>query len=142
MRLCIQFFPVLFFLICQGFTFFKELATAGSFFYIYIDMSPSQKFLKFYLSRAWINLSKAHRKMFPLCQKCLKERGQIVKGRICDHISGICTDGKFDPQKALNPKNLRSLCLSCHNKVTFSSGSDQYISREREKLGKMQSFDY
>ena len=72
---------------------------------------------------------------------CL-EKNLITKARCVDHIHGILTDGKFDRVKAFDQNNLRSLCLDCHNKVTFSSGSDQYLEKERGKLGKVKEFEY
>ena len=95
----------------------------------------------FYKSTQWKRLSILHRKQHPLCVLCL-ERNQFSKAQCVDHIKGITKEGKFDRSLAFDQKNLRSLCFTCHNQVTFCSTSDQYIMREQAKLGKVKTFNY
>ena len=89
--------------------------------------------MRFYETKAWRKLSSWHRRKFPLCGLCL-EKNLIRKAQCTDHRHGITTNGVFDRVKAFDKSNLRSLCFSCHGKITFSAFSDQYISKQRKKL--------
>ena len=86
----------------------------------------------FYRSTQWKKLSLQHRKKDPLCVLC-SERNQFSKAQCVDHISGIRNkEGRFDRNLAFDRNNLRSLCFQCHNQVTFSATSDQYIERAKQ----------
>ena len=48
-----------------------------------------------------------------LCQECLK-KGIIRQGEAVHHIVEITPDNVTDPNIALNPDNLVTLCRECH----------------------------
>jgi 5-methylcytosine-specific restriction protein A len=74
----------------------------------------------FYNSKEWQLLRKMKLQRNPLCEQCLLE-GRRTRATDVDHVIGINHGGP-----ALDIRNLRSLCHSCHSIKT------NYI----EKLGK------
>jgi len=73
--------------------------------------------LAFYASSVWKALSRAHRLQNPWCSLCASE-GRSTPAVQVDHIVGI----RQAPDRALDPENLQSLCMSCHNRKTFAEG--------------------
>ena len=73
--------------------------------------------LAFYASSAWKALSKAYRQANPWCVVCAVE-GRSVLAAQADHILGL----RQAPERALDPENLQSLCMRCHNRKTFAEG--------------------
>ena len=72
---------------------------------------------KFYVSKEWRSLRKSHIESQPLCQSCLK-KGTVKdcttkNAGVVDHITPIRIGGK-----ALDPNNLQTLCVKCHNDKT------------------------
>lgn len=60
-----------------------------------------------------------------LCQRCLKE-GKIRPGDTIHHIIAITPDNVTDPNIALNPENLMTLCRDCHAAVHKKSLDKRY----------------
>jgi 5-methylcytosine-specific restriction endonuclease McrA len=48
-----------------------------------------------------------------LCQECLK-KGIIKQGEAVHHIVELTPENVLDPDVALNPDNLETLCRECH----------------------------
>lgn len=71
---------------------------------------------KFYHTGAWINVRGYvfHRDQM-LCQDCLK-KGLYTPAEEVHHIVELTPSNINDPNIALNPDNLISLCRSCHAK--------------------------
>ena len=71
----------------------------------------------FYSTPAWRSVRRRQLDAEPYCAECFKE-GRIVKASIVDHIVPIKEGGaKYDP------KNLQSLCWSCHSRKSILEGS-------------------
>jgi len=70
---------------------------------------------KFYQSLHWRKLRQYHITRNPLCTQCTKS-GLTVVADVVDHIIEI----RDDPTRRLDPKNLQSLCHSCHNNKTVA----------------------
>lgn len=60
---------------------------------------------KFYNTSSWVNLSKSHRKHYPVCEICSKEFTTET-----DHMIEISVTEEYK----LNPDNLIAVCKSCH----------------------------
>jgi 5-methylcytosine-specific restriction endonuclease McrA len=69
---------------------------------------------KFYLSKEWRNLREYKLSLDPYCYEC-KKNDRFVGAVHVHHIIDIADD----PNKALNIKNLLSLCKACHSRITF-----------------------
>lgn len=71
---------------------------------------------QFYHTGAWINVRGYvfHRDQM-LCQDCLK-KGLYTPAEEVHHIVELTPSNINDPNIALNPDNLISLCRSCHAK--------------------------
>ena len=83
--------------------------------YSKVSESPYRaKARKFYSSRPWRLLSEAYRTRNPLCATCLTN-GRTTAANVADHIVEISEQwsGRLDP------KNLQSLCNSCHSVKTY-----------------------
>lgn len=63
--------------------------------------------------RRWRRLRAAHISAHPLCASCFK-RDRIVEAKVVDHITPHLGNEKI----FFDPKNLQSLCFSCHNRKT------------------------
>jgi 5-methylcytosine-specific restriction protein A len=64
----------------------------------------------FYASRAWKDLREAHARDHPLCAPC-EAQGITTMMRHVHHV--IPRD--VDPSRAIDPGNLESVCIPCHN---------------------------
>lgn len=64
----------------------------------------------FYQSKQWRNLRARHIKKQPLCQHCLR-RHSVKEADVVDHIIEL----EDNYELRLDPRNLQSLCHSCHN---------------------------
>ena len=74
------------------------------------------KVSKIYNSKQWKALRNAYIMQNPLCECCL-ERGITKAASEVHHITPILT-GKDDLEMldiALNPNNLKALCVECHH---------------------------
>ncbi|NAP01320.1 HNH endonuclease [Halomonas sp. MG34] len=70
---------------------------------------------KIYHTSTWRKLREAYySKQYGICEWC-GEPGDIV-----DHIEEITNENVNDPFITYNEENLQLLCLSCHNKKTFT----------------------
>lgn len=69
------------------------------------------KYQRFYRSTEWKKLSHRWLMMHPLCVSC-EARGIYRKGDLVDHIVEL----RDDWTKRLDPDNLETMCISCHNK--------------------------
>lgn len=72
---------------------------------------------EFYHSAAWRRLSRA----FLLSKNYICERCG-APAEIAHHKRYLTPANVNDPDIALNPANLESLCLNCHNAEHFSAG--------------------
>lgn len=81
----------------------------------------------FYSSKAWRDLRAAHLQQHPLCEDC-KAKGRTVPATAVDHIEDRCDA----PHRELDPTNLSSKCVSCHNRKTARTQAR----RRRETSGK------
>lgn len=72
---------------------------------------------EFYHSAAWRRLSRA----FLLSKNYICERCG-APAEIAHHRRYLTPANVDDPDIALNPANLESLCLTCHNAEHFSAG--------------------
>ena len=69
---------------------------------------------KFYRSSAWRNVrGYVFIRDQMLCQDCLK-KGLYTPAREVHHIIELTPENITDPEIALNPDNLISLCRKCH----------------------------
>ncbi len=77
----------------------------------YERRADRQEAKNFYSSTTWIRLRDAHRAEHPLCEPCLsRSRTTPV-----DHVHHkIPRESR--PDLALDPSNLESVCLPCHNR--------------------------
>jgi 5-methylcytosine-specific restriction protein A len=62
---------------------------------------------------SWKRLRIQHLKAEPLCRFC-RAMGRLVAAEVVDHIVDI----QVRPELRLDPANLRSLCVPCHNRRT------------------------
>jgi 5-methylcytosine-specific restriction endonuclease McrA len=76
-------------------------------------MKVDSKYIRFYNSKAWKNMSYQYRLNNPCCEHCLK-RGIIKQANVVDHVQEI----RFHWDLRLDTNNLQSLCHSCHNTKT------------------------
>lgn len=60
----------------------------------------------------WTRLSRAYRKIYPLCRICL-DIGKPTPGALVDHIIPLDEGGE-----RLDEKNMQTLCRPCHAKKT------------------------
>jgi 5-methylcytosine-specific restriction endonuclease McrA len=83
----------------------------------------------FYESKAWkIRKAQVFRRDGYLCQYC-KRYGRIREAKIVHHIKHL----DEYPELALEPKNLVSLCIACHNKEHPEKGT----AGNRARYGRM-----
>ena len=83
----------------------------------------------------WKRIRKRILKSHPLCKHCLAE-GKIELATEVDHIKRVVTaTGKIDTVRFFSLSNMQPLCRTHHNIKTHSSVGDDYIDRNREKLG-------
>ena len=68
-----------------------------------------------------------------LCQECLK-KGIIRQGEAVHHIVEITPDNVSDPNIALNPENLVTLCRQCHKAMHKKALDRRY---EIDELGRV-----
>jgi len=81
----------------------------------YYDPYPNedrQADIKFYKSAAWQHLRRWHLARNPICVDC-----QAVERLQVHHV----IPRKVDPSRALDPTNLKTLCIVCHAKVEKAS---------------------
>jgi 5-methylcytosine-specific restriction protein A len=64
----------------------------------------------FYQSKEWRTLRAQHLRENPCCEMC---RPIVTPAVIVHHIIEV----KDDPTKALDPENLLSCCVACHNTI-------------------------
>jgi 5-methylcytosine-specific restriction protein A len=64
----------------------------------------------FYDSKKWKKIRNRQLNKYPLCERCLG-MGDVVRAAVVDHI----VPWKGDRSLAIDPDNLQSLCVSCHN---------------------------
>lgn len=83
----------------------------------YKDNRDKQK--KFYSSTKWIKCRKAYASEHPICERCIL-KGIVTPVYIVHHKIEVTEENVNDPQITLNPDNLESLCLECHNAEHFS----------------------
>src|SRR4051812_25137497 len=69
----------------------------------------------------WKKLRAAHRRAYPFCVRC-GARGEAV-----DHIVPV----RQAPERRLDPTNVRTLCTSCHSKITAWHDTPGKYRRER-----------
>ena len=83
----------------------------------------------------WKRISKAYRKVHPLCEMCLAKR-IITPSKHTDHINGFTSVAEF-----FDWNNLQALCIPCHNMKTHTAGGPDWTKREQSKRGmKMWSY--
>ena len=71
----------------------------------------------FYNSKAWRRLSKAFMlSRYYICERCGRP------AEIVHHKQHLNPANIHDPAISLNPANLESLCLQCHNTEHFGAG--------------------
>ena len=80
----------------------------------------------FYKSEAWKSLSKTQLEQHPICARC-NSMGIIKASEHADHIKPV---RKF-PDLKLEPSNLQSLCLPCHNVKTGKERTGIYYDYAR-----------
>ena len=68
-----------------------------------------------------------------LCQECLK-KGIIKQGEAVHHIIELTPDNVLDPEVALNPNNLETLCRDCHAE---KHGKDKGMRYKVDELGRV-----
>lgn len=73
---------------------------------------------KIYNSQAWQKLRNAYLMQHPLCEMCLEE-DKVVQAKEVHHIKPILTGNDYLEMLsiALNPDNLKSLCVECHHRI-------------------------
>ena len=85
--------------------------------------------MSFYKSKKWIKVRNQVRKRDLLvCQHC-KEL-IVSKKMIVDHITEITPQNKNDKDVLYNMNNLQLLCITCHNKKTFTNNKKNVIIKE------------
>lgn len=89
----------------------------------------------FYYSREWRRLRRAQLEREPWCRFC-KEDGKAVEAKIADHI----VPRKRAPQRALDIRNLQSLCPTCHSRTKrfiewFHDREDRALSKRGLQRG-------
>lgn len=68
-----------------------------------------------YGTRLWRRLRESHMMEHPLCQVC-EGLGRVVRAEDVHHIDSFMNyEGEARLQVAYDPKNLLSVCRSCHN---------------------------
>lgn len=70
----------------------------------------------FYHGKAWRSVRDLYLLRHPFCEDCL-QRGIYRKAEHVHHIKWLTADNYTDPEISLNPANLRSLCIDCHNRT-------------------------
>lgn len=65
---------------------------------------------KFYQSSVWRRVRRLKLEINPFCEEC-ERIGEIVPGRVVDHIAPIAQGGE-----PLAMENLQTLCDRCHNR--------------------------
>lgn len=89
---------------------------------------------KFYSSKEWQDLREAYAKSKAyLCEDCL-EHGIIEPGIICHHVIHITPHNITNREITLNPKNLRLLCRSCHERVHKTRPPRRYVVDEQGRV--------
>lgn len=73
-------------------------------------MTQAAERTAFYNSREWRALRRAQLEREPHCRFCAED-GRVVAAKVADHIEPRRTA----PGKALDIRNLQSLCRSCHS---------------------------
>ena len=91
-----------------------------------------------YSHRHWLILRRQILATHPLCVICLEARPRRVrKADHVDHINGFNSRREF-----FDTNNLQPLCVSCHSKKTHTSGGPDYLRRSKERLSRIQTFDF
>ena len=89
---------------------------------------------KFYHSPAWRQAREAYaKKRHYLCETCL-ERGEYRHGDIVHHVIELTPDNICDPDVALNEKNFRLLCRSCHKQIHDGTIGRRWVVDEWGKI--------
>ena len=69
----------------------------------------------FYHSRAWLACRNSYLQQHPLCEDCLA-RGKYEVAVHVHHIIWLTPENYTDPEVSLNHKNLKAVCIECHNR--------------------------
>lgn len=124
----------------------KALAYAGVFFYLVViaitEYKTREQKRKFYRSKDWKSMRKAilERDNYE-CQIC-KEKGLVTTDTneysysakrkkiqlIVHHIKEL----EHYPELALDPDNLQTVCVSCHERIHGRLLPEKYTKRERK----------
>ena len=83
----------------------------STFMIFYKDSRPEQK--RFYASKAWRRCREVYLSEHPLCERCLAV-GIVSSAEHVHHKIELQQENYKDPEAALNPDNLESLCFRCH----------------------------
>lgn len=70
----------------------------------------------FYDSTQWKSVRNAYISTHPLCEECLK-RGLYNPAEHVHHKVWLNKTNVNNPDISLNPSNLISVCIECHNKI-------------------------
>jgi 5-methylcytosine-specific restriction protein A len=74
----------------------------------------------FYLQPQWRALRAQHLSEYPLCARC-EQQGLVTVAVVVHHLVEI----RDRPDLALDPDNLQSLCVSCHDAVHPEKGGNR-----------------
>jgi len=69
----------------------------------------------FYNSAAWKRCRELYLQQHPLCEDCL-QRGEYRPAEHVHHIIWLDESNYTDPEISLNWRNLRAVCIDCHNR--------------------------
>lgn len=97
-----------------------------------------KEYSKYYSSPLWRELRNQYLEKHPLCECCL-EHDRIVPAEVVHHMIPFSrgVDEKHKMKLLLEPKNLKSLCKTCHKLLH----KKDYISRQ-EVLDKLTDKEY
>jgi len=76
----------------------------------------------FYRSSEWLSVRDTYRTAHPLCEICLQQ-GIYTPADIVHHKKQLTAKNYKDASISLNPANLQSVCLKCHNQIHKKNNS-------------------
>ena len=94
----------------------------------------------FYHSPAWRAVRATYLQQHPLCEDCLAA-GRYVPAEHVHHIVWLTPDNYTNPEISLNWKNLRAVCIDCHNRIHASRRRPRYKVDELGRVTPLPSAD-
>ena len=94
---------------------------------------------RFYSKKPWKQLRRSHLAANPTCAEC-ERKGRFREATLVDHIIPRADA----PERELDPTNLQSLCVLCHDAKTAKENRERQLQRmiENKESDWMNQFEY